>query len=191
MAFAKLVTGLWLVNLDFDLLSFATVPIHLPSNRLWYLEFQDSIFVRSHRDPPPSLATVSSTDAGVQPNYGTIDTNIPEDLDRQDGFSRPASYNSSKPQSLYPASITGLAMIARGEIGFLISSLAESEGIFSEPKAAKADASPVYLVVTWAIVVCTIIGPLAVGALVKRVDRLQRRRETSGGPDPLGVWGLL
>ncbi|KAG6277371.1 hypothetical protein E4U48_001090 [Claviceps purpurea] len=36
-----------------------------------------------------------------------------------------------KPRSLYPASIIGCAMVARGEIGFLISSIAESNNIFS------------------------------------------------------------
>lgn len=36
-----------------------------------------------------------------------------------------------KPRSLYPASIIGLTMVARGEIGYLIASLAETDGIFS------------------------------------------------------------
>ena len=37
-------------------------------------------------------------------------------------------------QDLYPSAILGSAMVARGEIGFLISSIAESEGIFSADK---------------------------------------------------------
>ena len=36
-----------------------------------------------------------------------------------------------RPKSLYPASILGCAMVARGEIGFLISAVAESRGIFT------------------------------------------------------------
>ena len=36
-----------------------------------------------------------------------------------------------KPLSLYPAAIIGLAMVARGEIGFLICALSESNGFFA------------------------------------------------------------
>ncbi|OCT45352.1 Na+/H+ antiporter [Cladophialophora carrionii] len=36
-----------------------------------------------------------------------------------------------QPRSLYPASILGCAMVARGEIGFLISALAATNGIFT------------------------------------------------------------
>ena len=45
--------------------------------------------------------------------------------------------NNFSIQNLYPTSMLGLAMVARGEIGFLISSLAEAKGVFSpnsEPK---------------------------------------------------------
>jgi hypothetical protein len=84
-------------------------------------------------------------------------------------------------------------MVARGEIGFLISSLAESNGIFVQSSSSSDgdnddDASRIYLVVTWAIMLCTVIGPIAVGSLVRRVKRLQVRNEAVGGPDPLGVW---
>lgn len=96
-----------------------------------------------------------------------------------------------KPRSLYPPSILGSAMVARGEIGFLISSLAESNGIFVQPSSSSEQgASRIYLVVTWAIVLCTVIGPITVGSLVRRVKRLQVRNEAVGGPDPLGVWGV-
>ena len=46
--------------------------------------------------------------------------------------------------------------------------------------------------VTWAIVLCTIIGPLGIGTLVKRVRRLQteRREGRSLAADPLGIWGV-
>jgi hypothetical protein len=51
-----------------------------------------------------------------------------------------------------------------------------------------------YMIVTWAILLCTIIGPLALGLLARRVQRLQRQRthgQGGGGEDPLGVWGVL
>ncbi|KAG6018750.1 hypothetical protein E4U19_008059, partial [Claviceps sp. Clav32 group G5] len=65
-----------------------------------------------------------------------------------------------KPRSLYPASIIGCAMVARGEIGFLISSIAESNNIFSA-SSGRSSTSDLFLIVTWAIVLCTILGPLA------------------------------
>ena len=78
-------------------------------------------------------------------------------------------------RSLYPAAILGSAMVARGEIGFLVSSLAASNGIFV-PSENLAD---VFLIVTWAIVLCTILGPVAVGLLVKKLKALQRKRDRS------------
>lgn len=101
-----------------------------------------------------------------------------------------------KPLSLYPASILGLAMVARGEIGYLIASLAEADGIFSPHSStspvtrSQEVASEIYLVVIWAITLCTFIGPLCVGSLVKRVKTLQNLRSHSGGEDPLGMWGV-
>jgi len=82
-------------------------------------------------------------------------------------------------------------MTARGEIGFLIASLAETTGLFASSSTTNAGSSEIYLVVTWAIVLCTIIGPLSVGTLVKRVRRLQNGSESNldvGGP--LGIWGV-
>lgn len=92
-----------------------------------------------------------------------------------------------KPKSLYPPAILGLAMVARGEVGYLIASLAQSQGIFATgPSGGTSD---VYLVIIWAISICTLVGPICVGTLVKRVKRLQGARGGSG-PDPLGVWGI-
>ncbi|GAO52479.1 hypothetical protein SAICODRAFT_73604 [Saitoella complicata NRRL Y-17804] len=98
-----------------------------------------------------------------------------------------------KPRSLYPASILGCAMVARGEIGFLISSIAESKGIFTSSTSNTGESSDIFLVVTWAIVLCTILGPLAVGLLARRVKKLGEGVEREGRVvrgDVLGVWGL-
>jgi hypothetical protein len=84
-------------------------------------------------------------------------------------------------------------MTARGEIGFLISSVAESNGVFSASKGPPEIESDIFLVVTWAIVLCTIIGPLGVGLSVRRVKTLEARknREQEGaGRDVLGAWGV-
>ncbi|KAE9986256.1 hypothetical protein EG328_006259 [Venturia inaequalis] len=96
------------------------------------------------------------------------------------------SASPSKPLSIHPASILGFAMVSRGEIGFLISSLADSNGIFST-----GGDDDIFLIVTWAIVLCTVIGPIGVGLLVKRLKRLEMAKENGGGGrDVLGVWGV-
>ncbi|MCJ1403604.1 hypothetical protein MMC11_006827 [Xylographa trunciseda] len=69
--------------------------------------------------------------------------------------------------SIYPPAILGSAMVARGEIGLLVSSLAASRGVFSSADATAAPADELFLVVTWAVVLCTVVGPLGVGALVR------------------------
>jgi hypothetical protein len=103
-----------------------------------------------------------------------------------------------RPKSLYPASILGCAMVARGEIGFLIAALAATNGIFTNHNAATSETSSLtselYLVVMWAILLCTIFGPLALGVLAKRVRRLQEDGARDSGQgnreDPLGIWGI-
>lgn len=118
---------------------------------------------------------------GFLSNYTTFERQI-----------SPHSTRSSR--SLYPASVLGTAMITRGEIGFLIASIAESQGIFkdssSTPSSKRGGSSRIYLVVIWAITLCTIIGPITMGSLVRRVKKLQSRHEASDGPDPLGPWGV-
>jgi hypothetical protein len=84
-------------------------------------------------------------------------------------------------------------MVARGEIGFLISAVAASNGIFSAKGNGDQASSDIYLVVTWAILLCTIVGPLGLGFLAKRVKRLQMERAQNrqgGAEDPLGIWGV-
>lgn len=102
---------------------------------------------------------------------------------------RQAPRKLPKPQSLYPSLMLGSAMVARGEIGFLISSLAESNGVFGTVEGEGS--SDIFLVATWAILLCTIIGPVSIGAMTNRVRRLQKVRGTNTTkPDPLGGWGV-
>ncbi|RSH90439.1 Hsp70 ATPase ssc1 [Saitozyma podzolica] len=58
----------------------------------------------------------------------------------------------------------GLAMIARGEIGLLISQIAYHT---TSPLLVEDE----FLIITWAIVICTIVGPVGVGWAVKRWGR--------------------
>ncbi|KAF9878651.1 sodium/hydrogen exchanger family protein [Colletotrichum karsti] len=104
-----------------------------------------------------------------------------------------ASPQPEMPVSVYPACILGFAMVARGEIGFLISALAESTGIFSGTSGSPAEPSEMFLIVTWAISLCTIIGPICVGLLVNRVKRLELQSGKStaqAGRNVLGAWGV-
>ncbi len=86
-------------------------------------------------------------------------------------------------------------MVARGEIGFLISSTAKSNHVFDS--VADSGATEIFLIVTWAIVICTIVGPLCVGLLVRRVRRLNGKagpsalnRGEATNKNVLGDWGV-
>ena len=104
-------------------------------------------------------------------------------------------------------------MVARGEIGFLIAALAESAGIFGAqvqdtqpPHRARRDGNndssishrdnsvgnqkqeslELFLIVSWAILLCTVIGPVCVGLCV----RMLRRRKARGQGDWKDDWGV-
>lgn len=115
---------------------------------------------------------------------------------------------SYRPSSLYPAGILGNAMVARGEIGFLISAIAQSNGIFNSSSSSSSSSGSdgggvqhqqgdLFLIVTWAILICTILGPVSVGLLTRRVKRLRRQMDRNGSSvgegraDPLGIWADL
>jgi hypothetical protein len=63
---------------------------------------------------------------------------------------------------LVPTLLLGSAMVARGEIGLLISNAA---------RTASPDLMPedLFIVSTWAIVLCTVVGPISVAVLVKKI----------------------
>jgi hypothetical protein len=179
MTFAKMVCGLWLVRFP---LASTKDPIRT--------------FLSKVRLPPvphfwgkSDTRTTATTTPPTHPQ--------PE---RQSSMAARTETNSHtspapKPLSLHPPLILALAMTARGEIGFLISAVAESKGVFSSSSSSgeTSGESDIFLVVTWAIVLCTILGPLGVGLSVRRVRKLQDRknREREGaGRDVLGVWGV-
>lgn len=73
------------------------------------------------------------------------------------------------------ASIISLAMVARGEIGFLIASLASSSGTLKtnnpDDKNELKNNQEVFLVIIWAISICTLIGPIGVGLAVRKLNQ--------------------
>ncbi|EJD52857.1 Sodium/hydrogen exchanger [Auricularia subglabra TFB-10046 SS5] len=73
--------------------------------------------------------------------------------------------------SWVPALFVGSALVARGEIGVLIATVANSDGVLNQ------DA---YLEAIWAILLCTLLGPPVVGWIVRKWER-----EILEGP-----WGI-
>lgn len=90
-----------------------------------------------------------------------------------------------KSSNKYAVPLLGLSMVPRGEIGFLIASLAESEGIFGKPLHS-GSSSEVYIIVIWAVVLCTMIAPICVGFLVRKIKVID-----ANGGSSLGMWGFL
>lgn len=97
-----------------------------------------------------------------------------------------------------PALILSLAMVARGEIGFLIASLSSSSGTLTLREAGSivtrsASADPeVFLVIIWAIVLCTIIGPMGVGIVARKLRNLDSEQPDNAAENShrriLGRW---
>lgn len=209
MALAKLVCGTWLLPRPSQLFSLQRI---LYSSKKTGSQPTTSV---DHKTTPRPKAEENVKDSRERHKKNDIELDNLADHEHHE----PSSATSVKPQSspsqparlpntkskrisnpapkarsLYPASILGSAMIARGEIGFLISSLAESHGIFSSSSSSsQGKPSEIYLIVTWAIMLCTIIGPIVVGLLVRRVQRLQlvERERSDGRVDPLGIWGMI
>tara|TARA_R110002003_G_scaffold239_3_gene17205 strand:- start:5278 stop:6543 length:1266 start_codon:yes stop_codon:yes gene_type:complete len=181
MAFAKFVCGLWLVRFSTDsrsgrvVISQLLTKVRIPSvPHLWgKRERPGTSPEESAPNPAPAAASTTAL--------------------ASEASSRRSSTNPPKPVSLHPPLILALAMCARGEIGFLISGVAESNGVFSASGQATDEPTDIFLVVTWAIVLCTIVGPLGVGLSVRRVKNLQERKskqQEGAGRDVLGVWGV-
>ncbi|KAK4183966.1 putative Na(+)/H(+) antiporter [Podospora australis] len=80
-------------------------------------------------------------------------------------FQKPSSEKATIRQVMAagwaPATLLGMAMVARGEIGLLIIQIGLNETPYLTKEA--------FLIGVWAIVLNTIIGPVSVGVLLKRV----------------------
>ncbi|KGO70924.1 Cation/H+ exchanger [Penicillium italicum] len=189
MTIGKMITGLWLVRFS-------------PSPVACLVSTIQKLFSCTHSycASPWSIRRTSNRNKKAPQRPATqddrVDISAPDNAkDESSAANRSPAPTSSlgtyislppKPKSLYPPSILGLAMVARGEVGYLIASIAESQGIFSEESDGPSE---IYLVVIWAISLCTLIGPILVGTLVRRVKKLQQSRGGMGS-DPLGAWGI-
>ena len=194
MIFGKLLCGAWFLRFSVKIGAPTKLVARLPnafSSRMAHFWGRKS---NKSTSPVPPTEGASATQPSSTPIPPTAESETP--LVSGDTPASSAQHTApagAKPLSLYPASIIGCAMTARGEIGFLISSIAESNKIFFSSKSDMNETSDIFLIVTWAIVLCTILGPLAVGILVRRVKILQQDVEKNGRVirrDILGVWGV-
>ncbi|TEY51856.1 hypothetical protein BOTCAL_0264g00120 [Botryotinia calthae] len=119
---------------------------------------------------------------------------MPEELSQQDGSPENVTANNiinrklkTKPPHL-DAIIVGSTMIARGGFGFLVASEAQSSGTLNlsktpirlqnmqglshkdtgRKKALDVVEDQIFLVIIWALVLCTIVGPVVSGIAVRR-----------------------
>ncbi|CAG8007824.1 unnamed protein product [Penicillium nalgiovense] len=190
MAIGKMITGLWLVRFSPSPVSgLVSAAKKLFAYTHSYCASPQTVSKKSNQNKKAPQRPATQDDSADVPTLDNVkEESQPTSRSPAPTF-RPDSCISlpPKPKSLYPSSILGLAMVARGEVGYLIASIAESQGIFSNESSEGP--SEIYLVVIWAISLCTLIGPILVGALVRRVKKLQQSRVDMGS-DPLGVWGI-
>ncbi|OTB01908.1 hypothetical protein M426DRAFT_74941 [Hypoxylon sp. CI-4A] len=187
MAIGKILCGLWLVRFSVPTGALAERFGSFVSAVYRVISF---VFQRLGKSVRSTPATKETAAEGSRLGASTVSSS--QAVARSDSTNNEGTQHATlapaKPLSLYPAAIISSAMVARGEIGFLISAVAESNGVFRRSSDTDGAASELFLVVTWAIVVCTIIGPICVGILVKRVRRLEGN--SSRARDVLGVWGV-
>jgi hypothetical protein len=183
MTIGKVACGVWLLRISLSWTLLPKVSMKLKPNLSHF-------WGRKSKKEVASQHTEHSAEIQSPATAQKIEVRKPTEAQAAERHTEPAG---DKPRSLYPAAILGCAMTARGEIGFLISSLAEGNGVFSSPGLQEDKSSDIFLVVTWAIVLCTILGPLAVGIVIGRVKKLQQGVEKQGRvtrKDVLGAWGI-
>ncbi|CDO78056.1 hypothetical protein BN946_scf184826.g1 [Trametes cinnabarina] len=122
-----------------------------------------------HASPAPTAPSVTapvSTSEAEKPEAG-----------RQHGASQPsiggprtvapASSPRDGSASIHAATFMGIAMVARGEIGLLIAQLARG-GTTGGGGSAGLLGEDAFLLCIWAILGCTLIGPMGLGFIVRR-----------------------
>ena len=83
---------------------------------------------------------------------------------RIESTSPPESSLMQVTASIPAATFMGIAMVARGEIGLLIAQLARGDGSPTSPGLLGDEA---FVVCIWAILICTLIGPIGTGVAVR------------------------
>ncbi|KAH9928943.1 uncharacterized protein B0H18DRAFT_931627 [Fomitopsis serialis] len=83
---------------------------------------------------------------------------------------RPDTLREPVHLSIYPAAFIGVAMVSRGEIGLLIAQIARNGSATggSADSASGLLSEEGFLVCIWAVLLCTLVGPICVGMIVRR-----------------------
>ncbi|KAG5757522.1 hypothetical protein H9Q72_014336 [Fusarium xylarioides] len=189
MIFAKLACGLWLMSFTNPFRALVQLSHKLtPKLRKSSKGLVPGAQCADNPSPRDRASTVQEEgERDAIPLEPVTDT----DTSQASPQVRNSTPKPEKALSLYPACIVGIGMVARGEIGYLISALAESKGIFGA--TADGQSSEIFLIVTWAITLCTIIGPISVGLIVNRVRKLENgslKEKGEGKKNVLGAWGV-
>ncbi|KAK6529430.1 hypothetical protein TWF281_008606 [Arthrobotrys megalospora] len=226
---AKLVTGVWILLVDLPFKTSRVLSFRTRNNRKDEGKKPETALEVSKQDAklpdngggntPSPLGVLTSSSTPNEPSdewediTSVPETTIPPSSKTGEQINSPGEKTSGidtrreiprPPISVYPALILGLAMISRGEIAFLIASIASANGIFQNPTTTRhvearavgtseGAEGDIFLIVIWAAMLCTILGPLGVGLLVKRVKRLEGLREGAGSHDQgvLGEWSVV
>jgi hypothetical protein len=120
-------------------------------------KFKTKRFRKTHKAPLPSNP-IQTHPIVTAPAETTRDINQNPDI------------QGSPPHTA--ALLLSFAMISRGEIGFLIASLSLTSGTLTLDSAGGTSQSSteLFLILIWAIVLCTLVGPIAVGWIIRRSD---------------------
>jgi hypothetical protein len=117
-----------------------------------YFDYFIKLFT-SRKPSPPRRTAPTTTRADPQPTQQTMSKRPPHAI----------------------ALLVGFAMISRGEIGFLIASLSQSSGTLTLRQrngvGTISSGEEIFLVIVWAVVICTIAGPIGVGIIVRRLRK--------------------
>lgn len=125
---------------------------------------------RLRREPPPATRTEALPGAHKAPTDNVAEEKHAQSNHHSNTGMRSAWYQMTA--SIPPAVFMGVAMVSRGEIGLLIAQLArtgtESNGVSSESRSPGLLGDEAFLVAIWAILLCTLVGPISVGLVVRK-----------------------
>jgi hypothetical protein len=182
MAVAKCATGCWLIILP---ASTKFIRKAATENRAQNQKMKAKSKANPSEPPVPKLCEQTTSSASPSDTANTDAVNeqtspSPESKEESNPpHPRETTSSSVRHKNLYPALLLGLSMTTRGEIGFLIAAIAQSSAILAP--------SEVYLVVLYGILLCTLFGPIGVGVIGTRIEKVAHG---AGGRDAvLGGWG--
>lgn len=173
MMLGKLATGIWLFLLP--LLSQLSKKRGGTRHLLLSKSFTFSTAPTSESTTDAPRIQTSRTEAtDMSPSQPSEPEKAPISRDRESQILRQAEKESDGLK--YAVLLLSCAMTTRGEIGFLVSAIGQSVGVLVPEE--------VYLVVIWAIVLCTLLGPIGTGFIVRKI----RTANEMGAVNVLGAW---